>query len=290
MQIKKVSKIVLLVFSVSIIIGACNGESPIKKIRSINYKKIFERSKKNNATLNSDTTNIFDAENFEPSQDSAGVILDVVQKALELDSVIISKVDVKDSAVLNAPITESTMDSMSISTSIKDTFTNAIADITQEEIKTLKYNLEQLKQPRKDVPDSIKNKRRIEQRVWADISKKEQLMRLYIDGALVDSFKVSTGDVKHETPAFDMRPNGPIFNKYTSKKYPGGNYNGLGNMPYVVFVKGGYAIHGTTKGNIPKLGKKASHGCVRLHPDNAKIFNEIVRTAGLENTWVTIRN
>ena len=86
----------------------------------------------------------------------------------------------------------------------------------------------------------------------------------------------------------DLRPSGPVFRKYTSRKFPGGNYKGLGNMPYVVFVRGGYAIHGTTSGNIPKLGKKASHGCIRLHPDNGKIFNELVRKAGLSNTWVTI--
>ncbi len=101
-------------------------------------------------------------------------------------------------------------------------------------------------------------------------------------------FKVSTGSTRRETPLFDMQPRGPIFQKYTSKKYPGGNYNGLGNMPYVVFIQNGYGLHGTTRGNIPRLGKKASHGCVRLHPDNAKILNELVRKAGLENTWVTV--
>ena len=129
---------------------------------------------------------------------------------------------------------------------------------------------------------------RIDSRVWARISKTDQRLYLYIDGKIVDTFKVSTGSKGHETPTLDMQPNGPIFQKYTSKKYPGGNYNGLGNMPYVVFIRGGYAVHGTTRGNIPRLGKKASHGCVRLHPDNAKIFNELVRKAGLENTWVTI--
>ena len=105
---------------------------------------------------------------------------------------------------------------------------------------------------------------------------------------MVDTFKVSTGDRKHETPSMDRSPNGPTFQKYTSKKFPGGNYNGMGNMPYAIFIKGGYAIHGTTRGNIPKLGTKASHGCIRLHPDNAKIFFELVRNSGLENTWITI--
>jgi len=59
-------------------------------------------------------------------------------------------------------------------------------------------------------------------------------------------------------------------------------------MPYVVFVKGGYAIHGTTKGSIKLLGKKVSHGCIRLHPDNAKIFFDLVTARGINQTWISI--
>lgn len=101
---------------------------------------------------------------------------------------------------------------------------------------------------------------------------------------------MSTGKGKYETPELNLRPSGPVFIKYTSRKFPGGNYQGLGNMPYAVFLRGGYAIHGTTPGNFPKLGTKASHGCIRLHPDNAKIFNELVKVIGLENTWVSVKD
>lgn len=93
---------------------------------------------------------------------------------------------------------------------------------------------------------------------------------------------------KFETPDFDTKPSGLMFKKYTSKQYPGGNYNGLGNMPYAVFIRGGYAIHGTTVSNIRKLGTRASHGCVRLHPDYAHIFFELVKFAGPENVWITV--
>jgi lipoprotein-anchoring transpeptidase ErfK/SrfK len=85
-----------------------------------------------------------------------------------------------------------------------------------------------------------------------------------------------------------VRASGPLFKKYTSRKFPGGNYQGLGNMPYAVFIKGGYAIHGTTTGNFAKLGTRASHGCIRLHPVNAKIFYELVKLIGINNTWVSI--
>ena len=127
--------------------------------------------------------------------------------------------------------------------------------------------------------------------VYAEIDKSNQTLYLYILGELKDSFKVSTGKgKKYETPAMSLHPKGPLLIKYTSRKFPGGNYMGLGNMPYAVFVKGGYAIHGTTPGNFAKLGNKASHGCIRLHPDNAKIFHALVRTVGLEQTWVTIKD
>ncbi len=172
----------------------------------------------------------------------------------------------------------------------KDTFTNDIRKIQSEEVIALKYNLNQINKVDSGKPAKIvSNCRQIDCKVWAKISKSKQMLFLFVDGALVDSFKVSTGDTKHETPTFDVRPSGPIFKKYTSKKFPGGNYKGLGNMPYVVFINGGFAIHGTTTGNIPRLGKKASHGCIRLHPDHGKLFFELIKETGLSNAWITIQ-
>ena len=39
-------------------------------------------------------------------------------------------------------------------------------------------------------------------------------------------------------------------------------------MPYALFYHEGYALHATTQ--IKNLGRQASHGCVRLHPRDAK--------------------
>ncbi len=125
-------------------------------------------------------------------------------------------------------------------------------------------------------------------KVWADVDKAHQRFYLYIDGVLTYTWKTSTGRAGYETPDFDRHPNGRIYDRYTSTKYPDGDYNGLGNMPYAVFVEGGYAIHGTTRGNWPKLGTPASHGCIRLHPDNGQIFNVLVRRNGIANVWVTV--
>mgnify|MGYP001239253964 CR=1 FL=1 len=124
--------------------------------------------------------------------------------------------------------------------------------------------------------------------LYVHIIKSQQLLYLYVGGELKDSFPVSTGMKKYTTVNMNTHPAGPVFIKYTSRKFPGGNYKGLGNMPYAVFVKGGYAIHGTTPGNFSKLGHIASHGCIRLHPDNARIFYELVKLYGLSNTWIKI--
>jgi lipoprotein-anchoring transpeptidase ErfK/SrfK len=278
----------IFLFAFAIFLFSCKDDTANGKKRKVNYPKLFNFIKKGSTPSVSDTNNIFDDNEFDPTKDSLSDILNTLENALKEDSVQLALIGVNDSGALNNPAGADTLNTYDAQGIKRETFTNDLNKISVAEIKTLKYNLEQLKQTTRVIPDSIKNRTHNNARLWARISKKKQLLQLYIDGQLVDSFAVSTGDKKHETPAFDLRPSGPIFNKYTSKKYPGGNYNGLGNMPYVVFIQGGFAVHGTTKGNIPKLGKKASHGCVRLHPDNAKIFNEVVKAVGIENTWITI--
>ena len=124
--------------------------------------------------------------------------------------------------------------------------------------------------------------------VWVDIKKSEQRLNLYVKGENVFSWDVSTGMRGYTTPNFNQHPNGRTHISYTSKKYPReGHYKGLGNMPYSVFIRGGYAIHGT--GNLKNLGKRASHGCIRSPPDKAKILMELVRKHGSKNVWITVR-
>lgn len=129
---------------------------------------------------------------------------------------------------------------------------------------------------------------RISCTVYARVVKSEQRMYLYYNGQLIGNWLVSTGTKGHGTPNFDTHPNGRIYDRYTSTRYPGGDYDNLGNMPYAVFIRGGFAIHGTGRGNWSKLGRVASHGCIRLHPDNAKTFNRLVRKHGIRNTWITV--
>lgn len=125
--------------------------------------------------------------------------------------------------------------------------------------------------------------------VWAQVVKSSQTMYLYVNGSLRGSWAVSTGMPGYGTPDFDRHPDGRIYDRYSSSKYPGGDWNGLGNMPYAVFITGGFALHGTPKSNWPKLGTRASHGCIRMHPDNAYMFNRLVRANGKSNVWITVQ-
>lgn len=124
--------------------------------------------------------------------------------------------------------------------------------------------------------------------VWGRVNLAEQLFYLYIDGELKYVWPTSTGKRGYSTPYLDENPNGRIYDRYSSTAYPGGDYNGLGNMPYAVFIRGGYAVHGTVMSNWPKLGTPASKGCIRLHPDNGLIFNRLVRASGVALSWVSV--
>lgn len=270
---------------------ACTEESPINKRikRLFSYLEFSKSIRRSAASTRSDSTNLFDKNEFDPFTDSISDLLQNIEMQLRHDSAEVYRLGLQDSLLLTQNDVASAVDKDSIVLS-KDTFTNDIRKIQSEEVLALKYNLRQIHKADSGTnTNPTSNCRQKECGVWAKISKSKQMLFLYVEGALVDSFKVSTGDSKHETPTFDVRPSGPIFKKYTSKKFPGGNYNGLGNMPYAVFISGGFAIHGTTTGNIARLGKKASHGCIRLHPDNGKIFSELIRKVGLENTWITIQ-
>lgn len=57
-------------------------------------------------------------------------------------------------------------------------------------------------------------------------------------------------------------------------------------MPYSIFYSGNFAIHGTN--HVDKLGRPASKGCVRLHPDQAQRLFYMVKEVGMDNTYIRI--
>ena len=103
----------------------------------------------------------------------------------------------------------------------------------------------------------------------AKIDKSEQRMRVYRDGALAYSWKVSTGKASDPTPSGSwMVLKNRIYPYYHSEKYDS-------PMPHSVFFHGGLAVHGTAYTH--KLGTPASRGCIRLAPANARRFFNLAK-------------
>jgi hypothetical protein len=85
------------------------------------------------------------------------------------------------------------------------------------------------------------------------------------------TWPVSTARAGYSTPRGSYAPTG-LQRMHYSRKYH------MSPMPYSIFFRGGYAIHGTYATGA--LGSPASHGCVRLAPGNAKRLYEIVQSEG----------
>ncbi len=92
------------------------------------------------------------------------------------------------------------------------------------------------------------------------------------------NWAVSSGRQGYRTP------NGVYRAQRLEKSWYSRKYGGA--MPNSVFFRGGYAIHGT--GDVGRLGRPASHGCVRLHPANAAKLFALVREHGMGGTRIAI--
>lgn len=116
--------------------------------------------------------------------------------------------------------------------------------------------------------------------VLAHIDLSEQRLHLYVDGEKKHVWKVSTGLRPGWTNTGTFRP------QFLSRHHRSRIFRGA-PMPYAVFYDRDWAIHGTTA--VSRLGRPASHGCVRLHPKNAAILFDFVLKQGKKNTvvWIT---
>lgn len=97
------------------------------------------------------------------------------------------------------------------------------------------------------------------------------------DGEVYD-WKISSGRKGFRSPNGVYRPT-RLEKSWYSRKYGGA-------MPYAVFFRGGYAIHGTTA--VGALGRPASHGCIRLHPANAAKLFALVKKYGSGQTRIAL--
>jgi lipoprotein-anchoring transpeptidase ErfK/SrfK len=112
--------------------------------------------------------------------------------------------------------------------------------------------------------------------VVIDVDKSAQRMSVKVDGAELYSWPVSTG-LAGGPPSGTFRPERLERSWYS-------HLFGMAPMPYSIFFRGPYAIHGTTA--ISRLGQRASHGCVRLHPNNAAMLFALVQKEGPANTTI----
>jgi hypothetical protein len=106
-----------------------------------------------------------------------------------------------------------------------------------------------------------------------------QTMHVRVDGVTKHRWDVSSGRLGYGTPEGRYQPT-RMYKRYFSRKYDNAP------MPFSIFFHEGYAIHGTT--DLRNLGRVASHGCVRLHPDNAATLFDLVKQAGADNTVIRV--
>lgn len=119
------------------------------------------------------------------------------------------------------------------------------------------------------------------ERVVISIDKVTQKMSVTVDGQEEYVWPVSTGAAGYATPSGTYRP-------FRMEVYHFSEEWDDAPMPHsIFFTKAGHAIHGTE--HLKSLGRRASHGCVRLDPDDAATLFYLVEEVGMANTTVVIR-
>lgn len=113
--------------------------------------------------------------------------------------------------------------------------------------------------------------------IQVDLASQRMLVRTP-DGETYN-WTISSGREGYRTIRGSFRPQ-RLEKRWYSRKYGG-------NMPNAIFFHGGFAIHGT--GEIGRLGRPASHGCIRLHPANAARLFALVQKHGKSATRIAIQ-
>lgn len=116
--------------------------------------------------------------------------------------------------------------------------------------------------------------------VLIKVDKGSQRMTVSVDGQSRFTWPVSTGMTGYDTPEGSYRPF-RLAKTHFSKEWD------LAPMPNAIFFTAqGHAIHGTTQGR--KLGRPASHGCVRLSLRHASTLFSLVKAEGMGRTKVVV--
>jgi lipoprotein-anchoring transpeptidase ErfK/SrfK len=116
--------------------------------------------------------------------------------------------------------------------------------------------------------------------ILINIDKAIQKMTVFLDGVRRYEWPVSTGLPGYTTPSGTYTASS-MNEIWYSKQWDNAP------MPHAVFfTKDGHAIHGSYE--VKRLGRPASHGCVRISPENAATLYALVEKIGLKNTQVVL--
>jgi hypothetical protein len=112
------------------------------------------------------------------------------------------------------------------------------------------------------------------------IDKAQQRMIVSRNDVPLHDWPVSTGQRGYDTPA-------GVFQPFRMEKDHFSREWDEAPMPHsIFFTKDGHAIHGSFE--VKKLGRPASHGCVRISPQHAAILWGLVREEKMANTRVVL--
>ena len=116
--------------------------------------------------------------------------------------------------------------------------------------------------------------------VLVRVDRASQTMQVSADGAYLYTWRVSTGRPGYGTPAGVFHPQW-MAARWFSRVY----YNAP--MPHAIFFHGGFAIHGSY--DIARLGGPASHGCIRLHPNDAAVLYSLIQSEGMRSATIIVQ-
>lgn len=113
----------------------------------------------------------------------------------------------------------------------------------------------------------------------AKVDLSQQRMRVYVNGKRRYSWRISSGKRGWRTKPGSYTPY-KMQEKYYSRHW---NMS----LPYLIWIGAdGTAVHGTTYHS--RLGRPASHGCIRLSIPNARRFYRLVQRFGMGGTRVVV--
>jgi hypothetical protein len=117
-------------------------------------------------------------------------------------------------------------------------------------------------------------------KILIEIDKAAQHMIVSRDGAQLYDWPVSTGQRAYETPSGEYTPFRLAKDHYSRE------WDDAPMPNSIFFTREGHAIHGTE--HLRNIGRPASHGCVRLEPENARVLFDMVKAEGMANVKVVL--